>query len=93
MVMKILNSCYIPMDSIEGIEKYRGKRELEKFIKNRNKTYKELFITSIVPYGLDKISVKFETVGETQKRNTIISMKELPPELQKNIIIKKQHEF
>lgn len=93
VIMKILNSCYIPTDSIEGIEKYRGKRELEKFIKNRNKTDKELFITSIVPHDVDKISVKFENVGETQKRTTVIPMKELPPEMQKNIIIKKKHGF
>ncbi len=93
VVVKILNSCYIPTDSIEEIEKYYGKKELEKFIKNRNKADTDLFMTSIAPYDLDKIRVKFENVGEEQKRNVIISIRELPPELQKNIITKKKHEF
>lgn len=92
VVMKILNSCYIPWESI-NVEKYDMKKKLENFIKNMNEADTELFVTSIVPYDFDKIRVKFENVGEDQKRNMIIPIRELPPEMQKNIIIKKKHEF
>ncbi|MFO8016523.1 MAG: nucleotidyltransferase domain-containing protein [Candidatus Woesearchaeota archaeon] len=91
-VMSILNSCYIPSDSIEGIEIYNIKRELERFISTRDKTDKRLFITSITPLDSDKLSVKFECEGEDKKRNTIILRKELPQEMQKRII-KRKHEF
>lgn len=92
IVMKILNSCYIPRESV-NIEKYDMKKKLEQFIKNRTNAGMDLFVTSIAPFDLDKICVKFEDIRKGQKMNTIIPIKELPPELQKNAIIRKKYEF
>jgi predicted nucleotidyltransferase len=81
--VSIINSCYIPADSIEGISKYYLKKDLERIIKIRKKIDKALFITSIDAFDSDKVHVKFECTGK--KQTTIIPIKELPENMQKNI--------
>ncbi len=89
--LQILNTCYMPISDIKGIETYHGKKDLESFLKKDKKLSKEPFVNSVSLLGSDTLWIRYDL--KTEHCNTGINIKNLPEELQNNAIAHGKHKF
>ncbi len=86
--LKMLNSCYMPIDSV-NMEPLYAKMELESLIKKRQP--EPVFVTSVKRFDSNKLYVKYR-VGD-QRHNSMKDIESLPISLQKSSLLKKEVKF